>query len=332
LSRVAASGTLAALTLLLIAAGVGCHPTPREPLATYFNGDFGISLQYPANWRTERAEQDGVWYRYFLAPSAGPERTPAVSATLLVGPLAGTVEEYAQSYLAGNVIASEQPEKRPGLSGRSYAFVSSDGQKRFALLLLKELKPPTGREVPRVFGLFCQGEAAPFERYGPLLGQMAASLGLERVQDYAVHEVPERQLLLRLPKSWRHVRRLTADGTRIDHFTSPPLGVEEGGETVHASLTVSIEPAPQGLDAYYNEVRRKLGPNFEVVSHASWKDGYVDLMAVETQMASSRIKRFYRVSGTTGYSLAFEARNDVFYGASPWFDFIAETLRIGPDA
>jgi hypothetical protein len=319
------------LTLLLLSSGAGCHQAPREPLATYFNGDFEISLQYPAKWRTERAEQDGVWYRYFLAPSSGPQRTAAVSATLLVGPLAGTVEDYAQSYLAGNVLASEQAEKRPGLSGRSYTFVSSDGQKRFALLLLKEIEPPPGQQVPRVFGLFCQGQAEPFERYHPILEQMAASLGLERVQDYVVHEVPERQLLLRLPKSWRHVRRLTADGTRIDHFTSPPLGVEEGGTTVHASLTVTVGPAPHGLDAYYNEVRRKLGPNFEVVNHAKWKDGYMDLMAVETQMASSRIRRFYRVSGKAGYSLAFEARNDVFYGASPWFDFIAETLRVGPD-
>ncbi len=143
--------------------------------------------------------------------------------------------------------------------------------------------------------------------------------------------MPEHGLSLRLPPSWRHARRLKAGRTRIDHFTSPPLGIEKSGETVHASLTVTAEPAPAGLEAYYEDVRRKLGPNFEVVTHADWQDGYVDLLAVETPMAASRIRRFYRVSGNTGCSLAFEARQDVFQRASRWFDFIAGTLRIAPE-
>jgi hypothetical protein len=78
-------------------------------------------------------------------------------------------------------------------------------------------------------------------------------------------------------------------------------------------------------------VRQKLGPNFALVSHAPWKDGYADVMHVETQMASSRLKRFYRVSGSTGYSLSFEARSEVFSRAEAWFDQIADTLRIAPE-
>ena len=53
---------------------------------TYFNGDHGVSLRHPASWRTDQAEQDGVWYRYFLAPPAGPQNRPPVSVTLLSGP------------------------------------------------------------------------------------------------------------------------------------------------------------------------------------------------------------------------------------------------------
>jgi hypothetical protein len=326
-ARRAATGLFA---LLLAALGLSaCHRAPRESLVTYFNGDFHLSLQYPGAWRTESAEQEGVWYRYFLGPVTGPARKPAVSATLLAGPLAGTVDEYAQAYLAGNVLAAHKDERRPGLAGKSYAFASQDGKQRFALLLLKEQQPPPGSSTSRVFGLYCQGDAEPFEQYRPLLESMAASLALERVEDYVPHRVPEHGLLLRLPPSWRHVRRLTAGGARIDHFTSPALGIEKNGETVHASLTVTVEPAPTGLAAYYQDVRQKLGPNFQVVTHAEWGDGYVDLMAVETPMSASRIRRFYRVSGQTGCSLAFEAREDVFQRASRWFDFIAETLRLG---
>ena len=62
-------------------------------LVTYYNGQFGLSLRHPATWRTEQAEQDGVWYRYFLGPPAGPKNNPAVSATLLVGKLNGSLDE-----------------------------------------------------------------------------------------------------------------------------------------------------------------------------------------------------------------------------------------------
>ncbi len=62
-------------------------------LVTYYNGQFGLSLRHPATWRTEQAEQDGVWYRYFLGPPAGSKNNPAVSATLLVGKLNGSLDE-----------------------------------------------------------------------------------------------------------------------------------------------------------------------------------------------------------------------------------------------
>jgi hypothetical protein len=160
---------------------------------------------------------------------------------------------------------------------------------------------------------------------------MAASLTLERTQDWPEVRVPEASVSLRLPKSWHHLRRTAGGGVLIEQFTSPALGVDKGAQTVHASLALSIEPATGGLDGYYGSVRRKLGPNFMLASHGKWKDGYVDLLDVETPMASSRIKRFYRVSGTKGYSLAFEARDDAYPRAAVWFDLIADTLQIGTE-
>ena len=42
-----------------------CKGTAREPLVTYFNADHGLSVRYPADWKSDEAEQDGMWYRYF---------------------------------------------------------------------------------------------------------------------------------------------------------------------------------------------------------------------------------------------------------------------------
>jgi hypothetical protein len=315
----------------LWAASSACRRAPRDPFITYFNADYRFSLEYPASWRTEQAQQDAMWYRYFLGPATGPQRKPAVSATLLAGPLSGTVDEYAQSYLAGNTLKSSRDERREGLSGKSYLFATPDGATQFALLLLKENAPSAGKPT-RVFGLYCQGEAASFAQYASVVETMSASLALQRDEDWQVHRDPKLALALRLPTAWKRARTISGGGTYIEIFTSPPLGADKNYETVHASLTISVEPAPGGLDAYYNSVREKLGPNFALISHGIWKDGYVDVMRVETPLSASRIKRFYRVSSGRGYSLVFEGRDDIYQGATRWFDLIADTLRVGPDA
>jgi hypothetical protein len=329
-SRTANAAALLLAVATLALAPSACRRPARDPLVTYFEGPFRLSVQAPASWRTDQANQSGVWYRYFLGPTAGTQRKAAVSATLLAGLLPGSLDDYAQSYLAGNTVNVAQPEKRPGLTGKSFAFASADGNTRFFLLLLKEDAPPSGRP-DRVFGLYCQGDGARFAEYAKVLEEMAASLKLERVADWKEHSVAGGGLALRLPDSWERERRLSAGKKRVEQFTSPALGADKGGQTIHASLTATIEPAPGGLDSYYSSVRQQLGPNFALASHGPWRDGYADVMHVETQMASSHIKRFYLVKDGTGYSLAFEARSDAFLRAEEWFDLIADTLRIGPE-
>ena len=321
---------LLAVLLTLGAGATACHRAQRDPLVTYFNGALRLSIQYPASWRSEQAAQEGVWYRYFLGPTTGAQHKSAVSATLLAGPLSGSIDEYARTYLAGNTVSASRDEKRPGLVGKSYVFTTPDGATRYSLLLLAQEPVPVGGAL-RVFGLYCQGEAASFAQYAPVLDEMAASLMIERVEDWSELRIPQAKLALRVPKSWQHLRRTSGGGVRLEQFTSPALAVDKGAETVHASLTVSIEPAPDGLDSYYKAVQRMLGPNFGVVTHASWKDGYADVLHVETPMASSYIKRFFRVSGANGYSLVFEARSDAYQRAAPWFDLIADTLRVGDE-
>jgi hypothetical protein len=266
-----------------------------------------------------------VWYRYFLAPPEGPQRKPPISVTLLAGPYAGDVDEYAQIYLADNTVSSSRDEERQGARGKSYVFSSADGATRHSLLLLKE--------ESRVFGLYSQGEAPAFARSQAILDEMAKSLTLERPGDYREVKDPKFRFSVRMPPSWVESRRFGGSRTLLVQFTSPAIGADKGGETVHASLSLTVEDIGDdgSIDTYYEDVRRKLGSAFEVVGHQRWRDGYADVMAAETSMAASRVKRFYRAANGRGYSLAFEAREDVYFRVARWCDLIASTLKVGPE-
>lgn len=299
----------------------------REPLLTYFNGDHALTVRYPASWKTDQAEQDGVWYRYFLGPTSGPQKKPEVSVTLLAGPLGGPVEQYAQAYLAANTLATSRDEERQGAKGRSYVFTSADGATRYSLLLLAEGE--------RVYGLYAQGEAKSFERHAGAVLEMEKSLTLERTALYSLQRDKDFAFSLRVPPSWREARRFAGAGTLLLQYTSPPVGADKGGQTVHASLTLTVEPLASGgnLESLYEASRAKLGDAFPLLSHAPWPpNGYVDVMRSETPIAVSRVKRFYRAEGRRGYSLSFEAREDVFPRVSRWYDLIASTFRAGAEA
>jgi len=290
-------------------------------MLTYFNGEHGISLRYPAGWRSEEAEQEGVWYRYFLAPPDGPQHRPAVSVTLLAGPLQTSVDDYAQSYLAGNVVASTREETRGDARGKTFLFSSADGATRHSLLLLKE--------DGRFYGLYSQGDTAQFERHAGLLEQMSRSLTLERPAEYPEQREAKLGFSLGIPSSWSETRSFSGGGTFVIQYRSPALGVDEGHGLIHALLTVTVEPIREGgLDGYYEFTREKLGDAYQLLNHVKWQGGYADVMRVETPLSTSRVKRYYRVAGARGYSLSFEAREDIYPRVSRWCDYIASTLKL----
>jgi hypothetical protein len=299
---------------------VACGTKGRETFVTYFNGDHGVSLRHPATWRTDQAEQGGVWYRYFLAP--GPQGRAPLSVTLLAGTMTVPVDQYAQTYLAGHTVASTRPEERQGVGGRSWVLTSADGKTSCRLLLLARGE--------KVVGLYAQGEAAALEKHVAVLDEMFSSLTIERPDLYPVTEFKDQRASLGLPASWRETRRFSGGGTLVANYVSPPLAVDKG-QAVHASLAVTFEAVPEGggLVQYYEATRRRLGENFQVRSHASFKGGYVDTMRTETPVAVSFVKRFYFAEGGRGCSLSFEAREDIFPRASRWADYIVSTLRLG---
>jgi hypothetical protein len=317
--RTTASSRAAAAFVAALLAGA-CGARDRETFVTYFNGDHGVSLRRAASWHTDQAEQEGVWYRYFLPP--GPASPAPLSVTLLAGAMTVPVDEYAQSYLAGHTVGSTRPEERQGVGGRSWVFSSADGKTSYRLLLLAR--------AGRVLGLYAQGEAAVMVQQSAVLDEMFSSLTIERPDLYPVVEFKNQRASLGLPWSWRETRRFSGGGTLVANYVSPPLAVDKE-QGVHASLAVTFEAVPEGggLAEYYEATRRRLGENFHVRSHASFRGGYVDTMRTETPVAVSFVKRYYFAEGGRGCSLSFEAREDIFLRASRWADYVVSTLRFG---
>ncbi len=311
------------LALTLVGLTTAACARSREVFVTYFSGDHGVSLRHPASWRTDQAEQDGVWYRYFLAPPLAAESRPPVSVTLLAGPAQGTLDQYAESHLAGHAPATTRPEQRQGVSGKSWVFAATDGSTRHRLLLFGP--------GDKVVGLYVQGDAAAYEKQAAAVEEIWSSLTFEKPELYPRREWRGHGVSLGIPDSWRETRNFSGGGTLLAQFVSPALASDKGRGTVHASLSVALEPLPEGggLEAYQQSARRRLGDNFQLVSHASFKSGLVDVMRTETPLAVSYVKRFYFAEAGRGCSLSFEARDDVFPRASRWADVIASTLRFG---
>lgn len=312
--------------LALAAAAPGCRRgAEAEQFLTYYNPEHALSMRYPASWKSEQVKQGEAWHRYFTAPPAGTERKPAVSVLLLAIPAAATLDATAQPYLAGLTISETRDEERPGARGRTWSAISADGKTRHRLLLLQEEN--------RVYGLRAQGEAAGFEAHEPAVAEMGQSFSLERWALYTEERNDAYRYTMRVPPTWKSTRTFSGGGTHLKQFTSPAFGMDKGGQTVHASLIVTAEnvPATSNADAFFQAMQSKLGENFQLLSHTAWKDGYVDLLRTETPMAESRGKRFYRVAEGRGYTLAFEARADIYPRVSRWCDMIAATFKAGAE-
>ena len=180
----------------------------------------------------------------------------------------------------------------------------------------------------RIVGLHALGDAASATAHTAALDEIWGSFTIERPERYPVHDWKAFGASLGVPDSWKQTQQFSGRGTMLVQFASPPLALEKR-QTIHAALSLTLEPAPKGgLLDYYDATRRKLGDNYVVASHQLVKSGIVDLMRTETPLAVSYIKRYYFVAGDRACSLSFEAREDVFTIASPWADAIAGTLRL----
>jgi hypothetical protein len=277
-------------------------------------------VRYPVTWKTSEASGEGVWYRAFQSPAAGPDGKPAVTATLLAGPTGGTLDQYAQSYLQGNTVESSQEVSRQGAAGKSWRIAVAGGSQRLSLLLLQD--------AGHVWGLYTQADAASFATYKGVVEEMEKSLTLERPADYTEYKEDRYGFAVRVPPSWK-TGQTFGNGTHYLHqFLSPPLALEKTAP-LGAAFTVNVEPAPAGGVDAYRAVRQRLGDAFNVITEVSWRGGRVAVARVETPVAVTRAKRYFWTSGPRGYSLTCEAREDLFVRVTRWCDVIASTLQIG---
>ncbi len=237
--------------------------------------------------------------------------------------MGGTLDAYAQSYLAGNQVSSTRETERQGARGRAWRFSSPDRGTRYLLLLLQE--------GDRVLGLYGQGQAESFQEQLALVEQMEDSLTRERPAYYTPHGNDRFAFALRVPPSWTQTRSFSGGEAYLVQFSSPPVGLERA-QTLHASLTLNVEAASGdgSLEHFYQAAKNTFGETQRIISHTPWQGGYLDLTRQETPIAVSRAKRFYLASGGRGYTLSCEARDDVFHTVSRWCDAIAGTLRVGP--
>lgn len=309
---------------LLAAAAGACRGGGDGKLVTYFHAENALSLRYPVPWSAHLAEQGGVRYRYFRAPDEGGKPS-SVTVTLVSHELSGSLDDYARELLGGLTIQETRDEARGPARGRRWRAQSADGARRHSLLLLQE--------GSRAFGLHGEGDAAPFAAALAGLETIEGSFGVERPDAWADQANADLGFALRLPDSWTRTRSLAGNGSYLTQYLSPAVGVDPGGQTVHVSLTVTVEPAPgDGTPAAARlAARAKLGDAFKLTGQAPWRDGLQDVFLTETPIAVSRSKRFYRTAGGRAYGLTFEAREDVFPRVSRWCDLIASTLRVGTE-
>jgi hypothetical protein len=277
-------------------------------------------VRYPASWKSGDGAGEGVWYRTYYSTATGRDGRPAVSVTLLAGPTGGTLEQYAQSYLKDRTVGAASQATRQGVPARHWRYAAADGSQRFSLLLLQD--------EGHVWGLHTQAEAAQFGSHEAVIEEMEKSLTLERPRDYQAHAEPRHGYALRVPGSWKAGSSLSSGTNALKQFISPAL-VLEGRQPYGASLTVTVEPAPAGgVDGFHAAVRQRLGQTVLLLNTLGWRGGKVDMMRTETPLAVLRVKRYYWTSGSRGYSVACEGREDVFPRVTRWCDVIASTLEL----
>jgi hypothetical protein len=235
------------------------------------------------------------------------------------------LEAFAAFYVEGQAVDSNEAVERSQASGRLWRLSSPDGATRSALLVVEEQR--------HVFGLHIGGEAARYLELEPELEVMLSSFTLERPANYPASSDSEFRYSLRVPPTWREGRHFTRGGSAFAQYVSPAVGIDPGSHTVHASLSLSVEPAPAPgtLDAYYEAVKARLGDTAVILAHDEWPGGYVDVLRTESAMTVSRTRRYYRVAEGRGYSLSCESREDVQQRVFRWCDMIASTLRIGAE-
>lgn len=329
-NRFAVAAAFAGLAAALLSAPLsGCRAAGQPPLITVYVPDIAVSLPLPQGWTSASDQQGGFRMTTFTGPSVDVPDRDGIQVQVMAGPApeGSTLREVADRfYIGGQTVLSERPFRFGEEEGRVWTFEFERRPQAGRLLLLES--------GGRLYGVFTTGESRSVLAYGPTLDRMYAGFSIETAANFEVYTDSVFDLEIRHPRSWTrsHVLR-EADSTLFVGFRSPPLAVEAGGATVHATLELTAREAEPGatLETFYSESVAALGDNYRMLRHDVLDEGrgIAVLYSVETQLADYLEWVIYNFVDGRTYLYRFHCRNQLYRAIRPWLGEIAAGFRRG---
>jgi hypothetical protein len=319
--------TLAGLLLFGL---LGCELRSKPALITVYNPTLQVSFPLPQGWSADAAiEQAGFHMQTFTGKSVDVPERAGIRLQIMAGPMPqGTLEEVATRYRRELQVEREEDYVFVGHKGKSWRFVSGDGEEKSRLALVDV--------EGTLYGLFARGEAATMDSYGDALDRAWSGYSLEKAKYFDVFEAPGGDVVIRHPKSWERTQTVTNPESLFVGFRSPPLAVEKDGATVHATLEVTVNQAASDLtiEKFYEARTETLGDTYRLLEHHSLEglSAISTLYHVETQLAEYLERTVYAVRDGKSFIYKFNCRNQVYRAIEPWIDEVVKGFFEPPES
>jgi hypothetical protein len=307
------------LASLLAVALVGCEIRSKPALITVYNPTLQVSFPLPQGWTADEAvEQAGFHMQTFTGRSIDVPGRAGIRLQIMAGPMpGGSLDEIATRYRRELEVDGEDDYVFTGHGGKSWRFVSQDGEEKSRLALVDV--------EGTLYGLFARGEAPTMDSYRDALDRTWAGYSLEKSKYFEVYEAPGGDVVIRHPKNWERTQTVSSPGESLFvGFRSPPLAVEKDGTTVHATLEVTVNQALPDLtvEKFYASRTETLGDYYRLLEHESLEglSAISTLYHVETQLAEYLERTVYAVRDGKSFIYKFNCRNQVYRAIEPWID------------
>ncbi len=302
---------------------LACELRSKPALITVYSPTLHVSFPLPQGWTADDAvHQAGFHMQTFTGRSVDVPDRAGIRLQIMAGPMPeGTIDEVAERYRRGLEIEGEEEYSLVGVGGKTWRYVSADGDERARLALVDV--------EGTLYGLFARGEAPTMESYQDALDRTWAEYSLEWTRYFDVYQAPGGDVLIRHPKSWERSQIATNPGESLFiGFRSPPLAVEKDGTTVHATLEVTVNQAPSDLtvEKFYAARTETLGDSYRLLEHESMEglSAISTLYHVETQLAEYLERTVYAVRDGKSFIYKFNCRDQVYRAVEPWIDEIVK--------
>jgi hypothetical protein len=312
--------TVAGLVLLALS---GCEIRSKPALITVYSPTLHVSFPLPQGWTADEAvEQAGFHMQTFTGRSVDVPDRPGIRLQIMAGPMpGGPLDEVAARYKRELKVEGEGEYVFVGHKGKSFWFVSEDGEETSRLALVDV--------EGTLYGLFARGETPTMDAYREALDRTWADYSLEKAKYFDVYAAPGGDVVIRHPGSWERTQTVSQPGESLFvGFRSPPLAVEKDGTTVHATLEVTVNQAPAELtvEKFYAARTETLGDTHRLLEHQELESlsAISALYHVETQLATFLERTVFAVRDGKSFIYKFNCRNQVYRAIEPWIDEIVK--------